>query len=250
MNQGMLYIVPTPIGNLDDITCRGLSVLRDVDLIVCEDTRQTVKLLNHYGIKKPLVSFYTQNQYRRLPEITRHLMEGKKIALVSDSGTPVISDPGAALVAKAVEEGFSVVPLPGPCAAVTALSASGLPSDGFVFLGFLKRKPGKMKKELRAAAAAGKTIVFYESPYRVKKTVSLLRELFPGETPVALARELTKKFEEFIRGTLDEVIAAIAERDLPGEFVVLIAPVNSDQLPVASDHDGNDNGESPGSTAE
>src|SRR3989339_591883 len=169
---GTLFVVPTPIGNLEDITLRAVRVLKECHAIACEDTRQTVKLLNHFDIQKPLISFYSHNQARRIPELINDLSAGKTIALVSDSGTPGISDPGFFLVDAAVKAGINVVALPGPCAAITALVASGLPMDGFVFLGFLKRKPGKMKKELRAACAPGKTVVFYESPYRVSKTLA------------------------------------------------------------------------------
>ena len=152
MAYGILYLVPTPIGNLEDITLRALRVLKEVDSIICEDTRQTVKLLNHYEIKKPLMSFYTYNQERRIPGIIRDLLSGKNLAIVSDSGTPGISDPGSFLIEEALRSGINVVPLPGPNAALTALVASGLPMHGFVFLGFLKKKTGKMKKELAAAA--------------------------------------------------------------------------------------------------
>jgi 16S rRNA (cytidine1402-2'-O)-methyltransferase len=230
-----LYLVPTPIGNLEDITLRALRVLREADLVVCEDTRQTVKLLNHYQIQKPLLSFYTYNQRQRIPHIAAELEAGKTIALVSDSGTPGISDPGYFMVQEALARGIAVVSLPGPSAAVTALVASGLPSDGYVFAGFLKRKAGKLKKELAAAAAAGRTIIFYESPYRVKKTLALCREVFPGDTRVVLARELTKKFEEYIRGTLDEVSERVRDRDLLGEFVVLIAPTGMPVRPATED---------------
>jgi 16S rRNA (cytidine1402-2'-O)-methyltransferase len=225
MTCGTLYLVPTPIGNLEDITLRALRVLKEVDFVACEDTRQTVKLMNHYGIKKSLVSFFTYNQLQRLPRILADLRAGKNVALVSDSGTPGISDPGFYLIRGAIDEHIPVVPLPGPSAVTTALVASGLPMDGFVFLGFLKRKAGKVRKELREAVVPGKTIVFYESPYRVKRTLTLCRDVFTDEAQVVLAREITKKFEEFIRGTLGTVIDAIKDRDLRGEFVILVSPV-------------------------
>lgn len=224
MKNGILYIVPTPIGNLEDITLRALRILKEVDLIACEDTRQTVKLLNHYGIQKPLLSFYTHNQLKRMPEIITELNSGKNVALVSDSGTPGISDPGFFLIAKAIEEKFDVVSLPGPSAVITALVGSGLSTNGFIFLGFLKRKAGKLKKELKNAAIAGKTIVFYESPHRIKKTVSICLNIFMPDTQIVLAREITKKFEEYIRGTLQEVNETINNRELLGEFVVIIQP--------------------------
>lgn len=226
MPCGTLYVVPTPIGNLEDITLRALRVMKEVDFIACEDTRQTVKLLNHFAIAKPLVSFFTYNQLQRLPRIIADLQAGKNVALVSDSGTPGISDPGFFLIRKAIDEHIPVVALPGPSALVTALVASGLPADGFIFLGFLRRKPGKMKKELREAAAPGKTIVFYESPFRVQKTLELCVEVFGDGVQVVLARELTKKFEEYVRGTLKEVLTAIAGREQRGEFVVLLGPAD------------------------
>ena len=224
MMSGTLYLIPTPIGNLEDITLRALRLLREVDVIACEDTRQTMKLLTHFDFKKPLVSFYTYNQRHRIPHIIAEIAAGKNYALVSDSGTPGISDPGYYLVRAAIDAGLSVVPLPGPCAAVTALVASGLPSDNFIFLGFLKRKAGKLKKELAAAAALGSTVVFYESPYRVVKTLAHCATIFPPQTRVVLAREVTKKFEEFIRGTLESVSEAVKGREMRGEFVVMFTP--------------------------
>ena len=220
---GTLYLVPTPIGNLEDITFRAISVLKSVDSVVCEDTRQTVKLLNHYGIKKNLLSFYSYNQFKRIPALLRDLKSGKNLALVSDGGTPGISDPGFFLVSSALSENIPIVSLPGPAAFITALVASGLSTDGFVFLGFLKRKAGKMKKELQKAAKLGKTVVFYESVHRIKKTIELLTEIFSEDTKVVLARELTKSFEEYIRGTIKEVNEAVKGRDLKGEFVVMIS---------------------------
>jgi len=224
MANGTLYVVPTPIGNLEDITFRAARILKEVDLIACEDTRQTFKLLNHLAITKRLVSFYSYNQVRRIPGIIDELRSGKNVALVSDSGTPGISDPGFFLVGKAIAESISVVPLPGPSAVTTALVGSGLPSDGFVFLGFLKKKPGKMKKELASALTLGKTVVFYESTHRIKKTVEFLSSMLPAGTRIVIARELTKKFEEFIRGTIEEVSAQVRNRELPGEMAVLVYP--------------------------
>lgn len=224
MASGNLYLVPTPIGNLEDITFRAVRVLGEAGLIACEDTRQTVKLLNRYNIRKPLLSFFSHNQDRRIPEIIGRLLAGTDVALVSDSGTPGISDPGFFLVVRALEERINVVSLPGPSAAVTALVASGLPADGYVFLGFLKKKPGKMKKELNAAAAAGKTIVFYESPHRIAKTLSVCVEAFGPGARAVIARELTKKFEEYIRGTLGVLEERMKAGEPRGEMAVLIYP--------------------------
>lgn len=235
---GVLYIVPTPIGNLEDITLRALRILREADVIACEDTRQTLKLLTHYDIRKPLISFYSHNQRHRIPQIIAGIAAGKTYALVSDAGTPGISDPGSFLVRAAVEAGITVVPLPGACAATTALVASGLPSDDFVFLGFLKRKAGKLKKELSAAAALGSTVVFYESPFRVARTLALCAEILPPASRVVVAREVTKKFEEFIRGTLDVVRQTVADRDMKGECVVMIAPPDADEKHEEPDETG------------
>ena len=228
---GILYVVPTPIGNLEDITLRALRILRECDFIACEDTRQSLKLLTHFEISKPLVSFYSYNQQHRLPQIIAKLCGGKKVALVSDSGTPAVSDPGYILVKEALVKGIKVEILPGANAAITALVGSGLPTDGFIFCGFLKRKPGKMKKELSEFLNLGKTVIFYESPHRILKTVEICLEVFGEAAQVCLAREMTKKFEEFIRGSIREVLENIKNRqNLLGEFVVLVYPENNEQF--------------------
>ena len=227
MNNATLFVVPTPIGNLEDITLRAIRILQEVDTVVCEDTRQTIKLLSHLKISKPLISFYTQNQLRRIPQIISILESGKNIALVSDCGTPAISDPGYYLIKEAIDKNINVVPLPGACALITALVGSGLTTDSFTFLGFLKKKTGKMKKELEQAKSIRKTIIFYESPHRVLKTLEICKEVFGENTRVVLARELTKKFEEFIRGTVKDVIENMSNRDILGEFIVLIEPAES-----------------------
>jgi len=226
--MGKLFIVPTPIGNLEDITLRALSTLKSVDFIACEDTRHSSKLLNHFGINKPLVSYYSYNQRGRTPQIIRDILSGKDVALVSDSGTPGISDPGYLLVSEAIANAIEVVSLPGPNAAIAALVASGLPAESFVFLGFLKRKPGKLKKELLKAAEFGSTVIFYESVHRIKKTLLLCSEIFSQNSQVVLARELTKKFEEYIRGSISEVNEKLNEKEVLGEFVVMILPVMPD----------------------
>jgi len=227
MNKATLFVVPTPIGNLEDITLRAIRILQEVDTIVCEDTRQTVKLLSHLKISKPLISFYTQNQLKRIPQIISMLENGKNIALVSDCGTPAISDPGYYLIKEAIDKNIQVVPLPGACALITALVGSGLTTDSFVFLGFLKKKTGKMKKELEQAKLLQKTIVFYESPHRILKTLETCKNVFGEQTQIVLARELTKKFEEFIRGTIKEVSDEMINREILGEFIVLIEPNKS-----------------------
>ncbi len=230
MSNATLFVVPTPIGNLEDITLRAIRILQEVDTIVCEDTRQTIKLLSHLKISKTLVSFYTQNQLKRIPQIISMLESGKNIALVSDCGTPAISDPGYYLIKEAIEKNISVVPLPGACALITALVGSGLTTDSFVFLGFLKKKTGKMKKELEQAKLLQKTIVFYESPHRILKTLETCKNVFGEQTQIVLARELTKKFEEFIRGTIKEVSDEMINREILGEFIVLIEPNKSNLL--------------------
>ncbi len=222
MEKSILFVVPTPIGNLEDITLRAINVLQKVDTVVCEDTRQTIKLLSHLKISKPLVSFYTQNQLKRIPQIISMLEQGKNIALVSDCGTPAISDPGYYLIKEALDKNITVVPLPGACALITAVVGSGLTTDSFIFLGFLRKKTGKMKKELEQAKLIEKTIIFYESPHRILKTLEVCKEVFGEETNIVLARELTKKFEEFIRGSISEVLNNLQNREILGEFIVLI----------------------------
>ena len=230
INNGTLFVVPTPIGNLEDITLRAIRILQEVDTVVCEDTRQTIKLLSHLKISKPLISFYTQNQLKRIPQIISMLESGKSIALVSDCGTPAISDPGYYLIKEALDKNIEVVPLPGACALITALVGSGLTTDSFVFLGFLKKKAGKMKKELEQAKRVEKTIVFYESPHRILKTLEICREVFGEQTKIVLARELTKKFEEFIRGTIKEVFDIMTNREILGEFIVLVEPAQTNLI--------------------
>jgi 16S rRNA (cytidine1402-2'-O)-methyltransferase len=236
INNGTLFVVPTPIGNLEDITLRAIRILQEVDTVVCEDTRQTIKLLSHLKISKPLISFYTQNQLKRIPQIVSMLENGKNIALVSDCGTPAISDPGYYLIKEALDKNITVVPLPGACALITALVGSGLTTDSFVFLGFLKKKAGKMKKELEQAKQVEKTIVFYESPHRILKTLEICKEVFGEQTKIVLARELTKKFEEFIRGTIKEVFDVMSNREILGEFIVLVNPTQTNSVENISEN--------------
>jgi len=235
-DKGTLFVVPTPIGNLEDITLRAIRILQEADVVVCEDTRQTMKLLSHLKISKQLISFYTQNQLKRIPQIISMLENGKKIALVSDCGTPAISDPGYYLIKEAIDKNINVVPLPGACALITALVGSGLTTDSFVFLGFLKKKTGKMKKELEQAKSVQKTIVFYESPHRILKTLETCKEVFGEQTKIVLARELTKKFEEFIRGTIKEVSEEMSSREILGEFIILLEPATQEKDPADADN--------------
>jgi 16S rRNA (cytidine1402-2'-O)-methyltransferase len=223
---------------LEDITLRAIRILQEVDTVVCEDTRQTLKLLSHLKISKPLISFYTQNQLKRIPQIISLLQQGKNIALVSDCGTPAISDPGYYLIKEALNRNINVVPMPGACALITALVGSGLATDSFVFLGFLKKKTGKMRKELELVKQIEKTIIFYESPHRLLKTLEICREVFGENTNIVLARELTKKFEEFIRGTIKDILENLKNRQILGEFIVLVEP--SDKNSQESVFDANE----------
>ncbi len=223
-----LYLVATPIGNLGDITLRALDVLRRVDRIACEDTRQTQKLLNHFHIATPTVSCHEHNERQRAAELVDALKTGGRIALVSDAGMPGISDPGGWLTAAAIAAGIAVIPIPGANAALSALVASGLPSEEFYFIGFLPEKAGARRtrlEELAAKNAAGCTLVFYEAPHRILETLADLEAVWGPELRVVVARELTKIHEEFLRGTVAEARRELAGRDrVRGEFVLLVAP--------------------------
>lgn len=220
--SGVLYIVATPIGNLEDITLRGLRLLKEVDLIACEDTRHTLKLLTHFGISKPLLSYYQHNQLARGPQILEKLAAGENVALVTDAGTPGISDPGALLISQAIERGIRVVPIPGASAVITALCAAGLPTDRFYFQGFLPLKPGKRRGVLESLKGMKTTLVFYESGRRLTGLFKDLMSVYGENTKAVLARELTKIYEEFIRGSLAEVASQIPHEGLKGECVVLV----------------------------
>lgn len=220
--SGTLYIVATPIGNLEDITFRAVRVLKEVDIIASEDTRQTRKLLDHYSIRKPQISYHEHNEKSRAEELLGELQSGKNIALVSDAGTPLIADPGYRLVDLAREAGVAVSPVPGPSAIVAALSASGLPSDSFLFRGFLPPKSTQRRKLLEQLKPSESTLIFYETPRRI---VEALRdvEAVLGPRPIVLARELTKLHEEFLRGTASELWQTLEQRSsVKGEFVLMI----------------------------
>jgi len=233
-----LYLVATPIGNLGDITLRALDVLKCVDRIACEDTRQTQKLLNHFGITTPTVSCHEHNERQRATELIEALKAGGRIALVSDAGMPGISDPGGWLTAEAIAAGVDVTPIPGASAALSALIASGLPSDEFHFIGFLPEKAGARRtrlEELAAKNAAGCTLVFYEAPHRILETLADLESVWGPELRVVLARELTKVHEEFLRGTVAEARRELEGRDrVRGEFVLLVAPPEAGVVKAAS----------------
>jgi 16S rRNA (cytidine1402-2'-O)-methyltransferase len=219
--SGTLYIVGTPIGNLEDITFRALRVLKMVDLIACEDTRRTQKLLTYYGIRTGTISYHEHNEMTRAPELIIELEQGSDIALVSDAGMPVISDPGYRLVKLAVRHGVRVVPVPGASAFVAALAASGLPVDKFRFLGFLPSKASQRRRALAEAQTSQKTLVFYEAPHRVLETLADIRKIL-GDRPVVLAREVTKVHEEFLRGPVSEVLDALKRKPVKGEVTVLV----------------------------
>jgi len=216
-----LYVVGTPIGNLQDITLRALETLKNVDIIVCEDTRMTQRLLERHEIKKPLLSYHQHSGQLKIDHIVDLLKAGKNIALVSDAGTPGISDPGGLLVKAAVAENIQVVPIPGPSAVIAALSASGLPTDHFIFYGFLPHKKGRQTL-IKAIAAEDKTVVFYESPHRLVKALQALAEVLVPTQPVIVCRELTKIYEEVVRGEIKEVLDYFSLKPIKGEIVVIV----------------------------
>jgi 16S rRNA (cytidine1402-2'-O)-methyltransferase len=218
---GTLYLVATPIGNLEDITLRALRTLKEVDVIAAEDTRHTGQLLKHFQISKPLLSYFQFNEAKRSEEIIERLRRGEKVALVTDAGSPGISDPGERVVKAVIAAGLRVEPVPGASAVVAALTASGLSTEEFHFAGFLPHKSGQRRTQLERLKTVPGTLVLYESPYRVEKLLGELKDILP-ERRVVLARELTKKFEEFLRGTPAELIQQIGMRSLKGEFVVLV----------------------------
>ena len=230
---GSLFVVATPIGNLEDITFRAVRILKEVDLIAAEDTRHTAKLLSHYDIKKTLISCHEHNEQERLSLFLEKLTLGQNIALVSDAGTPTISDPGYQLVKELTRQGIRVVPVPGPSAVIAGLSVAGLPTDAFMFMGFLHRKKGKRRRVLENLTDEQATIVFYESPRRI---IALMEELLLvfGDRPAMVAREITKIHEEFIRGRLSDIIDTLREKSVvKGECVVFVAweDASSEELP-------------------
>ena len=220
---GTLYLIATPIGNLEDITLRALRVLREVDLIACEDTRHTRKLLAHFQIDRPTVSYHEHNERERAEELVEKLVAGTNIALVSDAGTPLISDPGYRIVRESIDRGIAVVPLPGASALITALSGSGLATSDFVFAGFLPSRSAARRARLSGLARIESTLIFYESPHRIKETIRDALDLL-GDRESVLARELTKLHEEFMRGKLSELLSAVSEKTLKGEMVLIVGP--------------------------
>ena len=221
MSPGTLYLVATPIGNLEDLTYRARRILAEVDLIACEDTRHTRHLLTHYGITTPTVSFHEHNEAARTSELLQRLQRGEDVALVSDAGPPAVSDPGYPLVREAAAAGISVVSVPGPSAVMAALTVSGLPPDRFVFLGFLPRRLGERRRALEAAAALPWTLVFFEAPHRITAVLEDIEAVL-GDRRVALARELTKKFEEVFRGTVAGALGHLRAHAPRGEFTIVV----------------------------
>lgn len=224
-----LYLVSTPIGNLEDITLRALNVLKSVDLIACEDTRHTRRLLDHFGIQKPTVSYHEHNEQARAEELVQRLLEGKSVAIVSDAGTPGISDPAYRIVLAAIERGIAVVPLPGAAAVIAGLIASGLPTDSFLFAGFLPSKKMARRARLEELKSERATLVLYEAPHRIRETLADALEVF-GNRQASLARELTKLHEQFIRGTLSQLMQHFDATQPRGEMTLVIAGNAKDNL--------------------
>lgn len=220
--KGTLYLVATPIGNLEDITFRALKVLKEVDIILAEDTRKTIKLLNHYEIKKPMISFYRHNEGVKSEYVLSLLEEGKKLALVSDAGTPAISDPGEDLVKILIEHEINIVPIPGAVACIQALICSGFDVTKFAFEGFLSINKRCRKERLEVLKNEERTMVFYEAPHKLKRTLEDFKEAFGGERRIVLAREITKIHEEMLRFSIDEAIEYYEENEVKGEFVIVL----------------------------
>jgi len=227
--MGTLFLIATPIGNLADITSRALQTLREVDLIACEDTRQTLKLLNHFGITKPMTSYHEFNEPEKAEELANKLATGATIALVSDAGSPAVADPGYRLVRLCRQRGIPVVPIPGPNAAITALAASGLPSDEFMFLGFLPSKKNARREKLQTLLNVSCTLVFYEAPHRIEAALEDIQDVF-SDREVCVAREMTKIHEEFLFGKLSEVRPKVKAM---GEFVVIVGGATEVREPPA-----------------
>ncbi len=231
--HGKLYVVGTPIGNLEDITLRAIRTLKEVDLIACEDTRRTQKLLNAYKIQTPTVSYHEHNEMTRAPELVIQMEEGTSIALVADAGMPVVSDPGFRLVHLAVRHGIPVIPVPGASAFVAALAASGLPVDKFRFLGFLPSRKGERRKALEELKDATRTLIFYEAPHRLLEMLKDAREVL-GERDIVIAREVTKVHEQFVRGSIGAVLEYLKRRPAKGEITLLIGPHSASEAGAAT----------------
>jgi 16S rRNA (cytidine1402-2'-O)-methyltransferase len=227
--SGALYIVPTPIGNLEDITFRAVRVLKEVDLIAAEDTRHSQVLLNHYGIRTPVTSYHEHNERGKARELVERLRQGTSIALLSDAGTPMISDPGYRLMVEAIGAGVQVIPLPGPSALTAVLAAAGLPTDRFAFEGFLPAKKSERRRTLEALREDTRTLIFYESPHRLKETLADMAEIF-GDRDLAIGREISKVHEEFLRGAIHEIIAKLEQQNVRGEITLIVQGATSGAL--------------------
>lgn len=221
MGQARFYIVSTPIGNLDDITLRALETLKKVDFIACEDTEHSLKLLNYYGIKKTLISYWSEKEKVRAEEIINKIKSGHSVALITDAGTPGISDPGAVIIQRAIEENIEIIPVPGPTALITALSISGLPSEEFTFIGFLPVKQVQRRKKLLELSSEKRTLVFYEAPHRILQSLHDMLEVL-DDRRACIARELAKMFEEVLRGRLSELIEKLENSKIAGEYVIVV----------------------------
>ncbi len=228
--NGVLYLVGTPIGNLEDMSYRAIRILKEADMIAAEDTRNTVKLSNHFEIDTPFMSYHEHNLEAGGRKILELLAEGKTVALVSDAGMPCISDPGADIAEKAIAEGYAVVPVPGPNAAISALVASGIPAQPFLFFGFLDRQKKKRRLQLESLQNRQETLLFYEAPHRLKETLRALKEQFGPDRRITLARELTKRYEEFVRGTIEEALTWSESTEIRGEFCIVVEGI--DELEV------------------
>ncbi|VXD19000.1 Ribosomal RNA small subunit methyltransferase I [Planktothrix serta PCC 8927] len=235
IQAGTLYIVGTPIGNLEDITLRAIKILQSVDGIAAEDTRHTAKLLHHFDIKTPQQSYYEHNQHRRIPSLLESLRQGKAIALVTDAGMPGISDPGYELVKACIEANIPVIPIPGVSASLTALSAAGLPTDRFIFEGFLPTKNKERQQRLTVLKTESRTIILYEAPHRLLETLEDLDQNLESKRPIVIARELTKRYEEFWRGTLAEAVQYYQNHNPKGELTLVIAGVEETTTPLTED---------------
>ena len=231
---GTVYLVPTPIGNMGDITARAVEVLSSIDMVACEDTRVSGNLLKKLEISKKLISYHEFNERSRAEQLVESVRAGMNIAVVSDGGSPGISDPAYRLVRAAIEHGLNVVALPGPCAIIPALTASGLPTDRFFFEGFLPQKQGARKNRLRQLSGFPHTLVFYESPHRVQKSLADALEIL-GDREACLAREISKKFEQYARGPLSRIITEFSGRNVKGEIVLIVSGASKSQAEVGSD---------------
>lgn len=219
--NGILYIVSTPIGNLEDITLRALHVLKSVDVIAVEDTRHSLRLLNHYGISKPLISYWKEKERARSDKVIERLLSGQSVALISDAGTPGISDPGTVLIKRAIQESIHIVSIPGPTALIAALSISGIATDEFTFVGFLPSKKTQRLKALKSLALESRTLVFYEAPHRILRTLMDMHDTF-AERYIVVAKEITKIHEEVLRGSIPEVLSTLQETKIAGEYIILV----------------------------